>query len=157
MSLVFHPWCDSFILLVIIANAVFLALDDPTEPETNDQFIAELVFLIIFTLEMIIKVVALGFMLERNSYLRDPWNVLDFVVVLVGWLGVFLASGNISAIRTIRILRPIRSINKFPEMKIIVNSIIKSLRLLVDIFILFMFLILVFSIIGLQSYAGLFR
>ena len=142
---------------MILANCVFLAIDDPTEPETSDQRIAELVFLLLFTIEMIIKVVALGFALERNSYLRDPWNVLDFVVVLVGWIGTFMSSGNISAIRTIRILRPLRTINSIPEMKILVNSIIKSLPLLVDIFILFMFLLLVFSIIGLQSYAGLFQ
>jgi len=98
---------------------------------------------------MIIKVVALGFVLERNSYLRDPWNILDFVVVFVGWISTFMSAGNISAIRTIRILRPLRTINSIPEMKILVNSIIKSLPLLIDIFILFMFILLVFSIIGL--------
>jgi hypothetical protein len=146
---VFNIWFDRFILICILANCIFLAIDDPTEEETADQAIAELVFLIIFTIEMIVKVIALGFALEKNSYLRDPWNILDFIVVIVGWIGTFADSGNISAIRTIRILRPLRTINSIPEMKVLVNSIIKSLPLLVDIFILFGFLLLVFGIIGL--------
>ena len=106
---------------------------------------------------MILKTIALGFVFEPFTYLRDPWNILDFVVVTTGWLGTFTTSGNVSAIRTVRILRPLRTINSIPEMKILVNSIIKSLPLLVDIFVLFVFLLLVFSIIGLQSYAGMFR
>lgn len=106
---------------------------------------------------MILKIIALGFVFEPFTYLRDPWNILDFVVVTTGWLGTFTASGNVSAIRTVRILRPLRTINSIPEMKILVNSIIKSLPLLIDVFVLFIFLLLVFSIIGLQSYSGLFR
>ena len=90
----------------------------------------------------------MGFVLEANSYLRDPWNVLDFIVVLVGWAGTFLDGGNISAVRTIRILRPLRTINSIPKMKVLVNSIINSIPMLLDIFIMFNFLLLVFGIVG---------
>jgi hypothetical protein len=106
---------------------------------------------------MMLKVLAMGFAFKQHSYLRDPWNVLDFVVVVVGWIGTFLNGGNISAIRTIRILRPLRTINSLPKMKVLVSSILNSIPLLVDIFVLFCFLLLVFGIVGTQSYAGLFR
>ena len=106
---------------------------------------------------MILKIISLGFWVEKYSYIRDPWNILDFIVVIIGWLGLVVSSGNISAIRAIRILRPLRTINSIAEMKIVVNSIIKSLPMLADVFFLFIFLLLIFSIIGLQSYAGLFR
>jgi hypothetical protein len=157
ISIVLNPWFDRFILMVIIANCIFLALDDPGEEQNADQFIAELIFLIIFTIEMILKVLAMGFALKQHSYLRDPWNFLDFVVVVVGWVGTFVTGGNISAIRTIRILRPLRTINSMPKMKVLVTSILNSIPLLVDIFVLFCFLLLVFGIVGTQSYAGLFR
>ena len=90
----------------------------------------------------------MGFVLESNSYLRDPWNILDFIVVIVGWAGTFLTGGNISAVRTIRILRPLRTIKSIPKMKVLVNSIINSIPMLVDIFIMFNFLLLVFGIVG---------
>jgi hypothetical protein len=64
ISLVFNPWFDFVILLAILANCIFLAIDDPTEPETEDQSIAEFVFLLVFTAEMVFKVIALGFALE---------------------------------------------------------------------------------------------
>lgn len=116
-----------------------------------------MIFLVIFTFEMVLKVISLGFCVEKNSYIRDPWNILDFTVVIIGWLGLLINAGNISAIRTIRIMRSLRTINSIAEMKIVVNSIIKSIPMLADVFFLFIFLLLIFSIIGLQSYAGLFR
>ena len=149
MRITFNVWFERFILCTILANCTLLTISDPNAEETPEQAIAELVFLIIFTMEMTLKTIALGFVLEPNTYLRDPWNVLDFVVVIVGWLGTFNAAGNISAIRTVRILRPLRTINSIPEMKMLVNSIIKSIPLLMDIFALFIFVLLVFSIVGL--------
>ena len=133
-----------------------MAMDDPNAEPSADEKIVELTFLIIFTIEALFKIVALGFALEINTYLRDAWNVLDFIVVIIGWVGQAGAGSNVSALRTIRLLRPLRTINKVPEMKILVNSIIKSLPLLVDILLLFGFFLILFGIIGLQSYAGLF-
>ena len=148
ISIVLNPWFDRFILMTILANCIFLALDDPGEEQTADQWIAELVFLVLFTLEMLLKVLAMGFCLKPHSYLRDPWNILDFIVVCVGWIGIFDLGENISAIRTIRILRPLRTINSIPNMKVLVNSILNSIPMLVDIFIMFLFLLLVFGIVG---------
>ena len=152
-----NPWFDRFILTAIIANCIFLAEDDPGKDQTDDQWIAELVFLVIFTIEAMLKILAMGFAFKPHSYLRDPWNILDFVVVCVGWIGMNDLGANISAIRTIRILRPLRTINSIPNMKVLVNSILNSIPMLVDIFIMFLFLLLVFGIVGTQSYAGLFR
>jgi len=44
----------------------------------------EYVFVVIFTLEAIMKVVAYGFVFHPGAYLRNGWNVLDFVIVIVG-------------------------------------------------------------------------
>ena len=50
------------------------------------QELIEYVFLVIFTLEAIMKVVAYGFALHPGSYLRNGWNILDFFIVSVGYV-----------------------------------------------------------------------
>ncbi len=43
---------------------------------------SEPVFTAIFALECVSKIIAMGFVVEKGSYLRDSWNILDFVVVM---------------------------------------------------------------------------
>ena len=43
-------------------------------------------FAAIYTIEMILKIIAKGFALHKFAYLRDPWNWLDFVVVILGYV-----------------------------------------------------------------------
>jgi len=62
-------------------------------------------------MEMVLKIIAMGFFMRAHSYLRDSWNILDFTVVILGWLASIIKSGDISAIKVIRILRPLRTIN----------------------------------------------
>lgn len=44
----------------------------------------EYIFLAIFTMEVILKIIAYGLCLHPNAYLRSGWNLLDFVIVVVG-------------------------------------------------------------------------
>jgi len=78
MQIVFNPWFDKLILVTIFANCISLAIEDPTL-ETPDPVIEvfDVVFLVIFSIEMVLKVIAQGFVLEPHSYLRDPWNVVS--------------------------------------------------------------------------------
>jgi hypothetical protein len=106
-----NPWFDRFILFTIMVNCLVLATDKEVDFITNNVETIDLVFLFIYTFEMISKVIAMGFCSREHSYLRDPWNKLDFVVVMMGWVSLSLKSGDISAIKVIRILRPLRTIN----------------------------------------------
>lgn len=56
------------------ADLAFSPLQDDTEPY----------FIGIFCFEAGIKIIALGFAFHKGSYLRNGWNVMDFVVVLTG-------------------------------------------------------------------------
>ena len=106
-----NPWFDRFILFTIMVNCLVLATDKEVDFITKNVETIDLVFLVIYTCEMIFKVIAMGFCTREHSYLRDPWNKLDFVVVMMGWVSLSLKSGDISAIKVIRILRPLRTIN----------------------------------------------
>ncbi|ESO07428.1 hypothetical protein HELRODRAFT_156774 [Helobdella robusta] len=75
-----------------------------------------------FALEMIIKVVAMGFV-GKKTYLSENWNKLDMFIVLAGVAEYFLDTThdlNLSAIRTVRVLRPLRAINRIPSLCLVV-------------------------------------
>lgn len=48
------------------------------------QETVEYAFLIIFTIETFLKIIAYGLVMHQNSYVRNGWNLLDFVIVIVG-------------------------------------------------------------------------
>lgn len=155
INLCLNPYFDYCILLVILANCVTLVLAD-SDPNNGWSVTTDISFLVVFTVESALKIIAIGFLFGKNSYLKDPWNILDFTVVIVGWIGYIVGGQNISVIRTIRILRPLRTINSIPEMKILTLSILKSLPLLFDIFLLLFLFLLIFALVGTQLYGGLF-
>jgi len=72
-----NPWFDRFILVVIIVNCFFLAMDNEVEFITKHSDLIDLVFLIIYTAEMVLKIIAMGFFMRAHSYLRDTWNVVS--------------------------------------------------------------------------------
>jgi hypothetical protein len=87
---VINPWFDRITLFVILANCIFLALDKEVENVTKNIEVIDQVFLALYTVEMIMKIVAMGFFTRPHSYLRDSWNILDFGVVMLGWVSFFL-------------------------------------------------------------------
>lgn len=104
---------------------------------------------------MVLKVIAQGFVMRPYSYLRDGWNMLDFVVVLLGWAAVlFEGANNISAIKVIRILRPLRTINQIPKMPSLVSTIMNSLPIMFDVMVLFLFMMVMFGTIATQLLGG---
>ena len=72
-------------------------------------------FLAIYTLEMAIKCVARGFILNKYTYLRNPWNWLDFTVILSGYLTSFIEMGNLAGLRTFRVLRALKTVSIMPS------------------------------------------
>ena len=77
----------------------------------------DLFFTISFSMESLIKSVALGFALERGSYLTESWNQLAFFIIVTSLLGLALSSLNIPALRVLRILRTLSEQLKLLEMR----------------------------------------
>lgn len=76
IKVVTNPWFDRVILFFILANSVVLALDDPFNPNiwfTNSDYL----FLSVFSIEMFLKIIAMGFVMRPYSYLRDSWNIVS--------------------------------------------------------------------------------
>ncbi|KAJ8001332.1 hypothetical protein DPEC_G00168440 [Dallia pectoralis] len=107
---------------------------------------------------MVVKMVALG-VLGQKGYLGDTWNRLDFFIVIVGMLEYSLDGHNVSlsAIRTVRVLRPLRAINRVPSMRILVTLLLDTLPMLGNVLALCFFVFFIFGIVGVQLWAGLLR
>jgi Ion transport protein len=149
-------------LLLIFANCFFLAMDsnDPDFPQTYTGvvlWLAEDFFLIAFTVEMVLKILGLGLFGAKGAYLRDGWNILDSMVVTMGWISLAPNVANVSAMRTVRALRPLRTITGVEGMRMLVTTLLSSMPMLLDVLILCAFLFLIFGTIGVQTFASYLR
>ncbi|NWZ90113.1 SCN5A protein, partial [Nesospiza acunhae] len=111
----------------------------------------------IYTFESLIKILATGFCLNEFTFLRDPWNWLDFTVIVMAYVGAFSDLGSVSVLRTFRVLRALKTISVVPGLKIIVGALIQSVKKLADVMILTVFCLSVFALIGLQLFKGNLR
>lgn len=152
-------WFDIFITFCIVINSFLLASTDyekRLKPDyesnwTPIQQKIDLVFSGIFIAECVIKVIAMGFVGHKKSYLRNAWNCLDFFIVMISIISMLPISGgsdSLKALRTFRILRPLRSINKMPTMRLQIQSLLSSIPGLMRVFFFIIFIFAVFAIFG---------
>uniref|UniRef100_A0A8C7L9Q7 Voltage-dependent N-type calcium channel subunit alpha n=1 Tax=Oncorhynchus kisutch TaxID=8019 RepID=A0A8C7L9Q7_ONCKI len=153
---------EYLILATIIANCIVLALEQhlpagdktPMSERLDDT---EPYFIGIFCFEAGIKIIALGFAFHKGSYLRNGWNVMDFVVVLTGMLATVGADFDLRTLRAVRVLRPLKLVSGIPSLQVVLKSIMKAMVPLLQIGMLLFFAILMFAIIGLDFYMGKFH
>ena len=120
--------------------------------------IMEYPFNLIFLLECIIKVIALGFYGKKenkSAYIKDAWNKLDFLVVIVSILGMLPGLPNLSVLRTFRVLRPLRTLAKSPGLRKIIGAVIDSIPDLANVILLLSFVLTIFTIAGLVFWNGI--
>ncbi|XP_060921233.1 voltage-dependent P/Q-type calcium channel subunit alpha-1A isoform X7 [Labrus mixtus] len=150
------------ILATIIANCIVLALeqhlpDGDKTPLSERLDDTEPYFIGIFCFESGIKILALGFAFHKNSYLRNGWNVMDFVVVCTGILSTVGSDFDLRTLRAVRVLRPLKLVSGIPSLQVVLKSIMKAMIPLLQIGLLLFFAILMFAIIGLEFYMGKFH
>ncbi|XP_026067332.1 calcium channel, voltage-dependent, N type, alpha 1B subunit, a isoform X24 [Carassius auratus] len=156
------PPFEYLILATIIANCIVLGLEQhlpaldktPMSKRLDDT---EPYFIGIFCFEAGIKIIALGFAFHKGSYLRNGWNVMDFVVVLTGILTVVGPDFDLRTLRAVRVLRPLKLVSGIPSLQVVLKSIMKAMVPLLQIGLLLFFAILMFAIIGLDFYMGKFH
>lgn len=164
---------DVFIFSVIALNVIFMAIDDPVNPAPSALRISinsagSYFFMAVFSLECLIKIVAMGFIIGKKAYLRDMWNVLDFFIVITGLIDLFLDQSSVGqssgstfdAFRPLRLLRPLRTlraVGRFKKLRITVSLFSSCLPKLVHVGYLQIFIFFVFGTIACQLWQGLLR
>ncbi|XP_036058116.1 voltage-dependent L-type calcium channel subunit alpha-1S [Onychomys torridus] len=167
---------ETIILLTIFANCVALAVYLPMPEDDNNTLNLgleklEYFFLIVFSIEAAMKIIAYGFLFHQDAYLRSGWNVLDFIIVFLGVFTVLLEQVNViqtntaplsskgagldvKALRAFRVLRPLRLVSGVPSLQVVLNSIFKAMLPLFHIALLVLFMVIIYAIIGLELFKG---
>jgi hypothetical protein len=177
MNLITNVWFDRSVLTLIICNSIIMAMTDYTHMDDNYEPKAEgswrnslgtnteIFFVAAFTFEMVSKVIGMGFWRETyphgfstghpDTYLRDYWNILDFIVVITGFATFIPGLPNVSVIRTFRVLRPLKSVAGLEGVKMVLVAVTNSIPELMSVIVLLIFVFAIFGILGLQFFLGL--
>uniref|UniRef100_A0A3Q3AI39 Voltage-dependent T-type calcium channel subunit alpha-1H-like n=1 Tax=Kryptolebias marmoratus TaxID=37003 RepID=A0A3Q3AI39_KRYMA len=163
-SVISHKLFDHVVLVFIFLNCITIALERPDIQERVFLSVSNYIFTVIFLAEMAIKVVALGFCFGKQSYLQSSWNILDGVLVFVSLVDILVSlaytSGNriLGILRVLRLLRTLRPlvISRAPGLKLVVETLITSLRPIGNIVLICCAFFIVFGILGVQLFKGKF-
>ena len=159
-----HKWFDNTILLLIIISTLTLAVETPfDDPEGEKIEILTWIDYFMtgaFTLEAITKILAFGFISTQTAYIRDPWNILDFTIVLSAVAGFLMPPGvNISAVkslRILRILRPLKIVSKNKSLKIALTSLVNSIPKIANLQVIVFFFMFLLAILMTTLQSGKF-
>ena len=150
-------------MAVIIGSTMKLIMDTYTDKLSPDDPIIvgseklDLIFQIAFTLEMTIKIIAFGFIMEENSYLTENWNRLDCFIVSTGLIDTLFSGVNIPVVkvlRLLRILRPLRFVSHSSSMKTLIEALIASMSSIANVGLVIVMVFLMFAILGVNLYQG---
>lgn len=156
---------DNSVIGLIIFGAIILAVDspmlDPNSLLKKIIYYIDLVLNIFFSVECILKILSDGFIYNSRkdkAYIRDSWNIMDFVVVILSWLNYFIegADGSLKslkALRALRGLRPLRVVRKSKTLKLIVETILTSVLKMVYYLVFLAFVITPVAIISMNFYS----
>ena len=157
---------EPFIMTIIVASSVSLAAEDPVLEDSEWNMVLnyfDYAFTLVFTVEMLLKVIDLGVMLHPGSYGRDFWNLLDAIVVICALIAFAFAGSSagqnlstIKAFRVLRVLRPLKTIKRVPKLKAVFDCVLTSLRNVFNILIVYILFQFIFAVIAVQLFNGRF-
>ncbi len=156
-------WFDNVILMFIALNCITLAMERPNIPpnSTERYFLAtaNYVFTYVFAIEMMIKVVATGMFYGKEAYFTSGWNIMDGSLVIISIIDLLMSLisessprifGILRVFRLLRSLRPLRVINRAPGLKLVVQTLLSSLRPIGNIVLICCTFFIIFGILGVQ-------
>ncbi|XP_033105567.1 voltage-dependent L-type calcium channel subunit alpha-1D-like [Anneissia japonica] len=166
-----HNYFSNVVLVLIMVSSAMLAAEDPVNKQnTRNEILQKFdyVFTGIFTIEIMLKVVAYGLVIHKGAFCRNSFNLLDLLVVTVSYISYSLdmpsnkveGKEGISAVkilRVLRVLRPLRAINRAKGLKHVVQCVIVAIKTIGNIMLVTLLLTFMFACIGVQLFAGKFQ
>jgi hypothetical protein len=149
---------DTFVVLVILLSSLELAMNGPLLDPKSDYLKTlskiDLGTTIIFIAECLMKIVTFGFIFNgKNSYLRKPWNVLDFIIVI---LSIISQSSLSNDFKVIKVLRILRLISRHQGLKVAVRALYYALPNILNVTVIMLIFFLIFGVIGVSQFKGKF-
>ena len=160
-------WFDFIILTFISANCITLAMERPNIPpwstERHILTICNHVFTVVFAVEMVMKAIAFQLFLGPDCYFSDNWNRMDGTLVIISLVDASITAvvgkkskifGMLRVFRLVRALRPLRVINRAPGLKLVVQTLLSSLKPIGNIVLICCTFFIIFGILGVQVCFG---
>nr|XP_019939086.1 PREDICTED: voltage-dependent T-type calcium channel subunit alpha-1G-like [Paralichthys olivaceus] len=164
-----HKMFDHVVLVIIFLNCITIAMERPRiEPSSAERIFLTLsnyIFTAIFVTEMTVKIVALGWCFGDKAYLRSSWNILDGMLVMISVIDILVSLisnsgtkilGMLRVLRLLRTLRPLRVISRAPGLKLVVETLMSSLKPIGNIVVICCAFFIIFGILGVQLFKGKF-
>ena len=158
-DLVTAPAFDNFIIFLILISIILIAAEHPSGDGSDVRlkifYILDIIFTSLFTLEMLIKMVAHGVFQTKRSYISSGWNRLDFAIVVISLLSLSVKSLNLEYLKVLRVmraLRPLRLVSHSPELKAAFSAIVMITKPLMSFALVVNVLLLTFSILMTSLY-----
>ena len=155
---------ETMATVITFVNCVLFFFSDPSNPDDLLNNV-DYYFLIFYIIEMALKINTFSFYSAEGAYMRDYWNWLDLLVVIIGIFSFLLDNivGNrqsnltgLTGLKAFRILKFLKIMKRFKNLKKLTLALIASISRLWEILIVLFFLFLFFSASGLQMWQGLF-
>ena len=122
---------DNLSIMVILINSGVMMVDDPTSDSTPQSIMIENIFLGLYSVEMVIKILGQGFIIGEGAYIKDSWNILDFVIVMSSYPALFTdpnapteeGAFNMGSLRAFRVMRPLKTISSVKGLKVLMQAL----------------------------------
>lgn len=170
-AIISAPLFENVVLAIILANSVVMVFERPNQEQPPIFGILDDMFTYLYTAEMFLKIVGLGFVMDEKSYLRDSWNILDFIIVISSYIPKIVEATSaaaaehlhvhevgrkaessrqveLTALRSFRVMRPLRTISSIKGLKLIMASLFAAAPLLKGTLMILMFFFIIFAIAG---------
>jgi voltage-dependent calcium channel L type alpha-1D len=159
--IVTNKYFDYFIIVMIVLSAVQLSLDspldDPHSTMKKSLFWIDVATTVVFILEALMKNLTYGFLMNGQwSYIRQPWNILDFIIIIFSVMSIGPFSDNFKTIKIFRILRSMRLISRNEQLKVAVRALFFAIPNILNITIIMLLFFLIFGVIAVSYFKGKF-
>ena len=145
---------DYFITAVIVLNTITMCMDYYGASEGYIQVldICNIIFVVIFTMEAILKLIGLG----PKYYFYIDWNKFDFGVVVLSLVSLQGSENfNLTALRIIRVARLLRMIKSSKELQQLLKTLYLAMNNIANVALLFMLIIFTFSVAGMELFGDI--
>lgn len=142
---------QNFITFIIILNSLLIGMETFPAVMTDYGVIIDafdLVILAMFTIEITLKI-----FIYRVKFFTNAWNVFDFVIIAVS---ILPAAGSFSIFRALRIIRTLRLLKNLPKLKLIIESLLKSIPSIGWIAVLLCIVYYIFAVVGVNLFGELY-
>ena len=133
---------NNIVFIAILASSISIGFETYDWGATGNRFLLYLdwFFMTIFVTEILFRIYAMRF-----DFFKDPWCIFDFIIV---GIALFPSTGVFRVFRVFRVLRAFRLVSRIPELKLVAESLIYSVRGLSAVATLLMVVIYVFAVLS---------